>query len=154
MKKGFTLIEILVAVTIVAILSVVGIVSYGPANKRARDSRRRTDMEAFRSALELYRADKGYYPSVGGAGLTSAGNLSTDLVGLGGTGSVSYAPALPTPPQTSEDYYYKATNPNGVYYYGYCLCTKLESQASSSNTCTTGQVDPVPNYCNYLLRNP
>ncbi len=59
---GFTLIEILVAVTIVAVLSAIGVTSYQSINKRTRDARRKSDLEQIRSALEFYRTDVGHYP--------------------------------------------------------------------------------------------
>lgn len=63
-KKGFTLIELIVTVTIIAILTVVGMVSYSGTSKKARDSRRMADLEKIRVALELYRQGTGStYPS-------------------------------------------------------------------------------------------
>ena len=62
-KNAFTLIELIVSITIIAVLTIVGIVSYGPFNKKARDSRRKTDLEDIRMALELYRQGEGIYPA-------------------------------------------------------------------------------------------
>ncbi len=58
-KKGFTLIELLVVLAIVAILSVVVILTLNPAEllKQARDSNRISDMSTMKSALSLYLAD-------------------------------------------------------------------------------------------------
>lgn len=65
-SKGFTLVELLVAVSIVSLLSIVGFVSYTSANKRARDARRREDLKAVQAALELYFAANNSYPTTGG----------------------------------------------------------------------------------------
>lgn len=63
-KQGFTLIELIVSVTIIAVLTVVGIVSFSGSNQKARDSKRMADMENIRMALELYRQSTGStYPS-------------------------------------------------------------------------------------------
>lgn len=63
-KNGFTLIELIVSVTIIAVLTVVGVVSYTGTNKKARDSRRMADLEKIRVGLELYRQGiGGTYPS-------------------------------------------------------------------------------------------
>jgi general secretion pathway protein G len=59
---GFTMIELLVAATILSILAAIGLVSFSSANVRARDGKRKADLEQARSALELYRSDVGYYP--------------------------------------------------------------------------------------------
>jgi general secretion pathway protein G len=62
-NSGFTILEILVVVAIIAILTTLGMVSYTQVNKRARDGKRRADLEQVRSALVLYRVDNGSYPS-------------------------------------------------------------------------------------------
>lgn len=58
-KNGFTLIELIVTVTIIAVLTVVGIISYSGTSKKARDNRRMADLEKIRIALELYRQATG-----------------------------------------------------------------------------------------------
>ncbi|RJP46335.1 MAG: type II secretion system protein [Armatimonadetes bacterium] len=53
--KGFTLVELLVAITIVAVLSVVGAAIFGGVQQRARDTRRTQDLDAIAAALESKR---------------------------------------------------------------------------------------------------
>ena len=59
---GFTLIELMVAISIVAILSTVGMSFYGTAQKSARDSKRKQDINAIATALEIYKQANGFYP--------------------------------------------------------------------------------------------
>lgn len=59
---GFTIIELLVVVAIIALLTTVGLVTFTQTNKRARDGKRKADLEQLRSALVLYRTDNGTYP--------------------------------------------------------------------------------------------
>lgn len=61
--SGFTFIELLVSVTIVAVMMSVAVVSYANVNQRSRDSKRRADLETIRSALEICRANTGAYPA-------------------------------------------------------------------------------------------
>lgn len=61
-RLGFTMIEILVVVAIIALLTTIGIISYTQTNKKARDGKRKADMEQVRAALVLYRTDEGEYP--------------------------------------------------------------------------------------------
>lgn len=61
-RRGFTLIEILVASTIIIIVSAIGIVSYAGAQVGARDATRKQDLENVRTVLLLYRTENGYYP--------------------------------------------------------------------------------------------
>lgn len=63
-SKGFTLIELMVVVTIIAFLSVIGIVAFTNAQKQARDGRRRADIESIATALESNRTSTGKYPAV------------------------------------------------------------------------------------------
>lgn len=62
-NKGFTFIELLVSISIVAILMAVAAVSYSNTNKRSKDAKRRADLETVRSALEICRANTGTYPA-------------------------------------------------------------------------------------------
>lgn len=50
--QGFTLIELMVAIAIVAILSAIGLVAFSNAQKSGRDTRRRSELVAIASAIE------------------------------------------------------------------------------------------------------
>ena len=82
MKKGFTLIELMVVISIIAILSSIGFATYSGLNKKTRDSRRMVDLEVIRQALELYRSDNGTYPvsSWEGSGVVADWVAALDLV--------------------------------------------------------------------------
>ena len=69
-EKGFTLIELLVVLALVAILSVVVILTLNPAEllKQARDSNRTSDLSTLKSAISLYMADVNT-PTIGTSGL-------------------------------------------------------------------------------------
>ncbi len=156
--RGFTLIEILVAATIIAVLSVIGVVSYVSINKRSRDAKRRADLEQVRSALELYRSDNGSYPgsSVDFIHLTALDDGS-------GNGPLvpTYLPSIPLDPKNTSDlsleYWYSPLGAGNGPYYSYCLCTNLEVP-SGAGTCgnavtATFPSDPIEG-CNYGLKNP
>ncbi len=61
--RGFTLIELLVVIAIIGLLSSVVFASLGPARARARDARRKVDLQQISKALELYYAQYGGFPS-------------------------------------------------------------------------------------------
>ncbi len=152
---GFTLLELLVTVTIIAILTLIGIVSYASVNRRSRDVKRKSDLEEIRSALEMYRSDNvngGVYPSEGNGSWTPAGSLKADLVS-------TYIPAVPDDPNGTNHYQYMGIQTNNVYS-SYCLCACLESNNCDgtnpanivSNTCPNTVSTRVD--CNYYLKNP
>ncbi|MCS7093387.1 MAG: type II secretion system GspH family protein [Patescibacteria group bacterium] len=62
MKKSFTLIEILVVATVIGLLASVLTISFSQLNVRARNDRRRVDIEQIRSALEMHRSNNNTYP--------------------------------------------------------------------------------------------
>ena len=62
-QSGFSLVELLVAATIIIILASLGLVSYQKANVNARNAKRRSDLETVRQALILYKSENGSYPT-------------------------------------------------------------------------------------------
>ena len=63
--SGFTLIEILVVVSIIAILSVMLYAGFVDSLKASRDATRKTDLKQLQLAIESYRAQNGQYPEQG-----------------------------------------------------------------------------------------
>jgi len=56
-RSGFTLVELLVVVAIIAVLSVIGITIFTGVQKNARDARRRADIGSISKALEAHYND-------------------------------------------------------------------------------------------------
>lgn len=64
-KKGFTLLEILVVIGIIAILVSLGFASYTTVQKKARDAKRKGDLTTFQKAMEeCYSVNSYAYPIV------------------------------------------------------------------------------------------
>lgn len=61
-QSGFTLVEILVVMVIIGILVTVGVSSFGGAQKKGRDARRKEDIRQIANALEMYYHDNDTYP--------------------------------------------------------------------------------------------
>lgn len=92
--QGFTLIELLVSVSIIIVLTTLGLISYSEIQKKGRDARRQTDLKVIQSALEQYRADQGYYP------------ISVAPGGVISEGAVTYLAEVPKDPNENNNFNY------------------------------------------------
>lgn len=127
MKKNFTLIEILVVATVIALLSSIITFSYSQLTKESRNNRRKTDLEQLRAALEMYRSNNDVYPN-------NLSNLTSPTI---------YIQSIPTDPR-SPTYNYNYTRISNT---DYVLGAYLEGVVSSCNTTIScGRVN-----CNYCL---
>ena len=61
-NSGFTLIELIVVITILAILWTIAFIALQWYSKSARDSARISDMWRIKTALELFSIESGKYP--------------------------------------------------------------------------------------------
>ncbi|MCX6816490.1 MAG: prepilin-type N-terminal cleavage/methylation domain-containing protein [Candidatus Beckwithbacteria bacterium] len=128
-QRGFTFIEMLVVVTIIAVLTMVGIANFRVANQKARDGRRQGDLEQIRAALEMYRTDLKVYPTTGNLSLLTP----------------SYIGTIPADPTTGRLYRY--TSATGAIY-TLCAALELGGTDTCSGNCGTGIT------CNYKISNP
>ncbi len=63
MPKGFTLIELIMAITILGVLTAIGLVVFTAASKSSKDEIRARDLNSYKQALEVYYHENRYYPS-------------------------------------------------------------------------------------------
>ncbi len=64
MRSGFTLVELLVTITILSIISVVAYQNFGGAVDKALSGRKISDVSTIESSLQQYKVDKNNYPAV------------------------------------------------------------------------------------------
>ncbi|MEK7611709.1 MAG: prepilin-type N-terminal cleavage/methylation domain-containing protein [Patescibacteria group bacterium] len=127
MKKGFTLVELLVTISILGILMGLVVTVLNPASFRAkaRDGRRQSDLQVVQSAIEMYYAQNSVYPSG-----TSADALNIVLGASGGgawaVGGVTYLSRTPKDPQTPPQPSY-CYAPAGS---GYFICAQMEGSST------------------------
>jgi prepilin-type N-terminal cleavage/methylation domain-containing protein len=110
-QKGFTIVELLIVIVVIAILATISIVAYNGVQGRARDAKRQGDMSHIIKLLELYHADNGGYPICSGTGpYTAGGTVSSGGVTacLAGELVPAYAASLPVDPVNvaPRSYYY------------------------------------------------
>jgi general secretion pathway protein G len=119
--KGFTLVEILVVVSIIGILTGVIIAGVSSARVKARDARRVADIKQISGAIENYFSSCYSYPSA----LTDLESSSS---------CAAYTPALtslPQDPQQGDYGYYSDTLGGSGTARRYHLCATLESSAAN-----------------------
>jgi prepilin-type N-terminal cleavage/methylation domain-containing protein len=75
-QKGFTFVELLVVITIIAVIFAAGVVSYTTISMNSRNARRSSDLEAVRQALEMCRSIDGSYPLVSPGIYGSGGSIA------------------------------------------------------------------------------
>jgi len=133
-KNGFTIVELLVSIVVIAIIAGIVIVSYSGIQKSSRDSERTSDITLLKIALEKYQADYSSYPSVcpgGDGGECNVGYLETPLK--------PYLETIPhdirydQAPTSTNDYQYARRSTAGGNN-GYGLLVRYESKP----TCKTG----------------
>lgn len=160
-KKGYTLVEILVVLTIIAVMMAAAIVSYGSITRKSRDSKRRSDMEQVRQALEMYRADNGGYPECWAGEGGSSTKLSECLGPVLTAGG--YLSSIPQDPKSSTAafagrYWYWANNYSPGIPTQYCLFYIGETDEnvySPGTQCGGWNFSELPpGYVVYMYRNP
>jgi len=122
--RGFTLIEMLIVITIIAVLASMILVGMGGARAKARDARRIGDLHNVQNALELYYANNGTYP-------TGTYNSPTEwdtFAGILINANIGVH-RIPKDPLDNNTYYYRyEANSDGT---NYVLGAQLETQDSS-----------------------
>ncbi len=124
-NNGFTLVEIMVVIGIIAILTAALLSMLNPAKQfaRARNSQRRADISTIATALEQYYADNNEYPES-----DTIDTLGTLLTGTSGTTDV-YLKVMPKDPKSPTMNYCYNNNPDELStnnYQNFLLCAELE----------------------------
>lgn len=125
-KKGFTIVEIVVAVMIILVLVTVTTVSLSVGRRKARDSKRVRDLQAISTALQIYYNEKGVFPVT-----NSIDDLEAIL-------SPTYMRDFPSSPETSGSYLYRYGNDctlAAADSLGYGLWAELETSGYANDAC-------------------
>jgi prepilin-type N-terminal cleavage/methylation domain-containing protein len=60
--KGFTIVELLIVIVVIAILAAIVIVAYTGIQDKAKFAQKRTDIENLQKLVEMYYSENGSYP--------------------------------------------------------------------------------------------
>ncbi len=153
MRKGFTLIELLVVIAIIGVLSALLMSNFIGVRQRARDAQRKSDVRQIQSALELYRADNGSYPSYTSSTLPCGSSSTIDADGILNTtppsGKTIYMQSIPCDPSTGIGYTYSG---GATYTLTACLENGSDGQRDANNLTVCSSANPVS--YSYTVTNP
>jgi prepilin-type N-terminal cleavage/methylation domain-containing protein len=166
---GFTIVELLIVVVVIAILAAVTIVAYNGVQNKAKSSKTTSAVTEYVKALGLYNADQGAYPSTSsclGTSTTYPGNAQC-WTSAGWVVSAAFNTALqpymakpPEPDVTNIGtdalpkrgaFYDATTTPKQLYvmYAGISTCPSIGRLSYVSTTSSTGNNTGI--YCIYQL---
>ena len=160
-KRGFTLIELLVVISIIAILITIIVATFGTTQKKARDSRRKTDLDALKKALELSKSDtKGaaWYPDCPSA--DSHGDcLLTDRTSFNPALDSVYIKDFPQDPGNLHAYVYDVHNAatcvaDGCTSYELYACVENPKDNQAKVVPATGKAHNCSSGYAYSVTNP
>lgn len=120
--QGFTLVELMVAIAIMAILSVIGLTVFTNSQVTARDAKRKADIDALAKAMEA-----NYTPGTGYSATMQTSWFAGNVIPTATSGT-AYTSSLATG--------------------GYTICAQLERSTGNSNSGTTfTKVTNGTHYC-------
>ena len=79
-SRGFTIVELLIVIVVIGILAALVVVTYNGIQQKARDTERKTDINAIHGQTEAYQAQNGKYPTL--ANVNDSTFRSTNMKGL------------------------------------------------------------------------
>lgn len=112
-RSGFTIVELLIVIVMIAILATISIVTYNGIQSRAEAAKVAVDLGTVNDAIQIYYAEKGVYPTTSGQWYGYSGGVQTTNYVPGLT--PSYIDSLPQPKNKSPAFEY-IYNSNGTDY--------------------------------------
>lgn len=117
-KNGFTLVELLIVIIIIAVLAAIAIPKFSNSSLRSKESALKGNLKITRDAVDLFKADTGAFP----AALTDLAATTAPTAGLDSTGTSKnitaadfrgpYVQAVPTDAVDGGALGYATASPN------------------------------------------
>lgn len=139
-KQGFTLIELMVTIAIIAIMSAIVIANVSQARAKARDSKRVSDISQIRLAATLFFERCNVYPAYP-LNITDNGTISGTSYCPAGITLETYLAKVPVDPTNTGSYVYKyAVSPTqDDYHIGALLETNSSALQEKLNMDSTNK---------------
>lgn len=156
-KRGFTLIEIIIAMMILAIISVGLLGNFFSSPPKARDAKRKQSLRQIQNALEVYYNDNDEYPSATNGQISCEDETKSWGDEFDCYDEV-YMKKLPTDPGNNTFYYFRTSDQQGYMLYA-LLENENDSCFSTDQCCLLGFDDsdcsPTSDtQCNYVVTSP
>lgn len=141
--NGFSMIELLIVISIMVVL--IGLSAFGlqQARESARDGQRKSDLETLRTGLSFYRADCNAYPTP-----NSSHYINKPFQGTCGGATNTYIDNTPSDPVSGRNYYYMQSGQT------YTICSSSESETGPTPTQCAGANCGTGVNCNIFVVNP
>ena len=133
-QNGFTIVELLIVIVVIGILAAITIVAFNGVQARARDSERVSEIKSIHKKLEIYHAEKGYYPT------------STQMMNATFRQDMGLSVGTLTPPGSGSSLGYCWSNAPDRY----CYVSRRAVPVAGNYDCT-GSVDPNETCISYAL---
>lgn len=135
---GFTLIELIVVIGVMAIISTIGLAALDPMTQfqKSSDARKKSDLAQIQKALEIYYEDSGMYPEYV-VGFKIRNNDSNQSTVEWGTSWQPYMNVLPKSPDSTNYIYYSPAG--GQSYYLYASLSRGDKDQQACNDGLTCQ---------------
>jgi len=147
-KKGFSLIELLVVVSIIGILTTLVYANLNAARERARDAVRKSDLKNIQTALRMFYNDANKFPQNNGEYyIVGCGTkTSVSMCEWGGPWTYNgqtYMSILPVDPSGTTSYYHYISTGDDDFTLYACLENKSDDKGTDTTDltwCSSGRV--------------
>ena len=167
-KSGFTVVELLIVVVVIAILASITIVSFNGITSRANNTKRISDLTGVAKSIELYFVENGEYPTVTSGPGAPTGCLSSPGWNCWGAGGAArflptayYGSTMPQDPQFLDSSACNIPNNNltRAYWYavsgdrlGYILGTYIPNLSTSDPKYVSSASRACGSYINWMIK--
>ncbi len=158
--EGFTLIELIIVMAIIAIMASVGIGTYTSTQRKGWDAQRVENLSGIRQALEMYYNDYGKYPQASGGKILSCAGAACNWGGgpMNDPNGTIYMRVVPKDPRDPlRTYYYTAAADQSWFKIYGCIENNQDPRRTVGGVAGTNCgscIETTATLCNYGISSP